>query len=172
MLRGVTLVHNTKPSRYKSFPNRDGLKFFGGCETASLYFRECIGHQLRFWEGKRKRKKSLMGWFFRGAKGSTKARALNPTLKKPIEVGSPLAAWVPGFSFSVLCYQKIGEFSKYITCQIFWIYTRKKQKQNPKIIVQKATKFIQKMVMDGCYLKPISYTCKWVNDSIRASWAN
>jgi hypothetical protein len=27
---------------------------------------------------------------------------------------------------------------------------KKKQKQNPKIIVQKATNFVQKMVMDGC----------------------
>jgi hypothetical protein len=83
MLRGVILVHITKPSRYKSFPSRDGLKFFGGCELqVYIYFRECIGHQLRFWEGKRKRKRITHGLIFYRCKGSTKARALKPTYKK------------------------------------------------------------------------------------------
>jgi hypothetical protein len=78
MLRGVTLVHNTKPSRVS--PNRGGLKFFGGCETASSYFRECIGHQLI---GRKKKKKRIThGLIFYRCKGSTKARALKPTYKK------------------------------------------------------------------------------------------
>jgi hypothetical protein len=29
-------------------------------------------------------------------------------------------------------------------------FTREKQKENPKIIVQNTTKFVQKMVMDWC----------------------
>jgi hypothetical protein len=78
----VTLVHNTKPSRYKSSPNRDGLKFFGGCETASLYFRECIGHQLRFWEGKRKRKRITHGLNFLQVQRVNKGKGFESLIQK------------------------------------------------------------------------------------------